>query len=81
MKMQDLVYKTIEVIRFDEAAKHAYQFACNSFGDWYLECVQPIFNSRNKTEIQEAKLFSSFMMAHILKILHPFIPFVTETVW
>ena len=33
------------------------------------------------SEVKEAKLFSSFMMANILKLLHPFIPFFTESIW
>tara|TARA_X000001036_G_scaffold119039_1_gene112513 strand:- start:263 stop:2911 length:2649 start_codon:yes stop_codon:yes gene_type:complete len=80
-KTQNLVSKNIEIFRFDEASKHAYQFVWHSYCDWYLEFLKPIFSSKNKTEIKEAKLFSSFMMANILKILHPFIPFFTETVW
>ena len=80
-KTQNLVSKNIEISRFDEASKHAYQFVWHSYCDWYLEFLKPIFSSKNKTEIKEAKLFSSFMMANILKILHPFIPFFTETVW
>ena len=81
IKTQNLVSKNIEIFRFDEAAKHAYQFVWHSFCDWYLEFLKPIFNSKNKSEIQEAKIFSSFMMANILRILHPFIPFFTESVW
>ncbi len=78
---QTLVSKNIEIFRFDEAAKHAYQFVWHSYCDWYLEFLKPIFNSKKKSDIMEAKEFSSFMMANILKILHPFIPFFTETVW
>ncbi len=78
---QNLVSKNIEIFRFDEAAKHAYQFVWHSYCDWYLEFLKPILNSKNKTEIKEAKIFSSFMMANILKTLHPFIPFFTESVW
>ena len=81
IKAQNLVSKNIEAFRFDEAAKYAYQFVWHYYCDWYLEFLKPIFNSRNKSEINEAKLFSSFMMANILKILHPFIPFFTESVW
>ena len=81
IKTQNLVSKNIEIFRFDEAAKHAYQFVWHSYCDWYLEFLKPIFNSKNKAEIREARLFSSFMMANILKILHPFIPFFTESVW
>ena len=81
IKAQSLVSKNIEIFRFDEAAKYAYQFVWHSYCDWYLEFLKPIFNSKNKSEIKEAKAFSSFMMANILKILHPFIPFFTESVW
>ena len=69
------------MFRFDEAAKYVYQFVWHSYCDWYLEFLKPIFNSKNLEEINEAKLFSSYMMSNILKILHPFIPFFTETVW
>ena len=78
---QNLVSKNIEIFRFDEAAKNVYQFVWHSYCDWYLEFLKPIFNSKNNTEITEARLFSSFMMSNILKLLHPFIPFFTEALW
>ncbi len=81
IKTQNLVTKNIEIFRFDEAAKHIYQFVWHSYCDWYLEFLKPIFSSKNKGEIKEARVFSSFMLANILKILHPFIPFFTENLW
>jgi len=81
INVQNSVTKNIEIFRFDEAAKQVYQFVWHSYCDWYLEFLKPIFNSKNKAEIEEARSFSSFMMANILKILHPFIPFFTETLW
>jgi valyl-tRNA synthetase len=81
IRTQNLVSKNIEIFRFDEAAKYVYQFVWHSYCDWYLEFLKPIFSSKNKLEIKEAKLFSSFMMANILKLLHPFIPFFTESIW
>ena len=81
IKTQNLVTKNIEIFRFDEAAKYVYQFVWNTYCDWYLEFLKPIFNSKIKRDIKEAKTFSSFMMANILKILHPFIPFFTENLW
>ncbi len=81
IKTQNLISKNIENFRFDEAAKYVYQFVWHYYCDWYLEFLKSIFNSKNKGEIQEAKLFSSFMMSNILRILHPFIPFFTESVW
>ena len=81
IQTQNLITKNIENFRFDEAARFAYQFVWHYYCDWYLEFLKPIFNSKKKTEIKEAKLFSSFMMSNILRLLHPFIPFFTETVW
>ena len=81
LETQSLVTKNIENFRFDEAARHAYKFVWHSYCDWYLEFLKPIFNSKNKSEIDEAKNFSSFMLANILKMLHPFIPFFTESLW
>ncbi len=81
IKTQNFISKNIEIFRFDEAARYAYQFVWHSYCDWYLEFLKPIFNSKNKSEIKEAKAFSSFMMANILRILHPFIPFFTENLW
>ena len=81
IKTQNLVSKNINIFRFDEASKYAYQFVWHYYCDWYLEFLKPLFNSKNKADVKEAKIFSSFMMANILKILHPFIPFFTESVW
>jgi valyl-tRNA synthetase len=81
VQTQNLVSKNIESFRFDEAARNIYQFVWHSYCDWYLEFLKPIFSSKKTSDIKEAKLFSSFMMANILKMLHPFIPFFTESVW
>ena len=81
IETQILVTKNIENFRFDEAAKHAYKFVWHSYCDWYLEFLKPIFNSKNRFEIEESKNFSSFMLSNLLKMLHPFIPFFTESLW
>ena len=78
---QILITKNIKDFRFDEASRHAYKFVWHLYCDWYLEFLKPILNSKNKNEIIEARNFSSYMMSNLLTILHPFIPFFTETVW
>jgi valyl-tRNA synthetase len=80
-KTNQLIKKHIKDFRFDEASRVLYNFVWHSYCDWYLEFLKPIFNSRNKTSIHEAKQFSSYMLSNILKLLHPFIPFFTEHVW
>ena len=57
----------IEDFRFDEASRVIYKFVWHSYCDWYLEFLKPIFNSKNKSHIVEAKNFSSFMLSNILK--------------
>ena len=80
-KTNELINKHIEEFRFDEASRVLYNFVWHSYCDWYLEFLKPIFNSKNKTSILEAKQFSSYILLNILKLLHPFIPFFTEHVW
>jgi len=80
-KTTDLVNRHIHDFRFDEASRVAYNFVWHSYCDWYLEFLKPIFNSKNKNSIIEAKIFSSYILLNILKLLHPFIPFFTEHVW
>ena len=80
-KTNKLINKHIQDFRFDEACRVLYNFVWHSYCDWYLEFLKPIFNSKNKTSITEAKQFSSYMLSNILKLLHPFIPFFTEHVW
>jgi valyl-tRNA synthetase len=80
-KTNKLINKHIKEFRFDEASKVLYNFVWHSYCDWYLEFLKPIFNSKNKISITEAKQFSSYMLSNILKLLHPFIPFFSEHVW
>ena len=80
-RTSQLIDKHIKGFRFDEASKVLYNFVWHSYCDWYLEFLKPVFSSKEKISIVEAKEFSSFMLSNILKLLHPFIPFFTEYVW
>ena len=67
--------------RFDEAARIIYQFVWHSYCDWYIEFLKPIFDSKNKKNLEESRNMLSFIQSNILILLHPFIPFFTEKVW
>ena len=56
IKTQNLVTKNIESFRFDEAAKHVYQFVWHFYCDWYLEFLKPVFNSKIKVIFTKQKL-------------------------
>ena len=73
--------KYIENFRFDEASRVIYQFVWHSYCDWYIEFLKPIFDSRNKKNLEESRNMLSFVQYNILVLLHPFIPFFTEKIW
>ncbi len=67
--------------RFNDAAGSVYHFIWHEFCDWYLEITKPTLyqeDSEEKTAIVSC-LF--FVLEQSLKLLHPFIPFVTEELW
>jgi len=81
VKTNEEAKKYILNFRFDEAARVIYQFVWHSYCDWYIEFLKPIFSSKNKKNIEEARNISALIQANILILLHPFIPFFTEKVW
>jgi len=81
IETKNKIEKNLKDYRFDEAAKNAYQFAWHSYCDWYLELSKTILFSDDEKAKAEVKKVSSFIFKHILILLHPFIPFVTEEIW
>ena len=75
------VNKHIKDFRFDEASRVIYNFVWHTYCDWYIEFTKPIFNSNNKSTIEETRNFAAYILSNILKLLHPFIPFFTEHTW
>lgn len=69
--------EALEKYRFHEAAEKIYHFIWHEFCDWYIEMAKPDLKERNRTT--RAVLVQSLDM--ILRLLHPFMPFVTEEIW
>ncbi len=67
--------------RFNDAANVAYQFVWNFYCDWYLELAKPIFVGLDEEAKREARATVAYVRDEILKILHPFMPFITEELW
>jgi valyl-tRNA synthetase len=67
--------------RFHEAAQSAYQFFWGDFCDWYIEWVKPDLQGadRGRAIVAWQNLFAAFEAA--LRLLHPFMPFLTEELW
>ena len=75
------VETSIQNYRFNDAANAIYNFSWATFCDWYIEFLKPIFDSKNESHLNESRNLSAYILANILIILHPFIPFFTEKVW
>ena len=67
--------------RFDEAAQSTYAFVWGVFCDLYLELVKPLLNGEDEEAKSETRRTVAWVLDQILKILHPFMPFVTEELW
>jgi len=71
----------IEGYRFNEAAGAAYRFVWNVYCDWYLELVKPVLTGPDGAAKTETRAMVAYVRDEILKLLHPFMPFITEELW
>jgi valyl-tRNA synthetase len=72
---------SLEALRFNDAASAAYHFVYDVFCDWYLEIAKPIFQQGAEDEKAETRATAAWVRDNILKLLHPFMPFITEELW
>ncbi|WP_336279559.1 valine--tRNA ligase [Bartonella sp. CB175] len=71
----------IENYRFNEAANALYHFIWHTFCDWYLELLKPIFQGSNEDAKNEAQVCTAWILDEVYKLLHPFMPHITEELW
>lgn len=67
--------------RFNEAAGAVYRFVWNTYCDWFLELAKPVFNGDDEAAKAETRATAAWALDEILKVLHPFMPFLTEELW
>ena len=75
------IEKALDDYRFNDAANWTYQFVWNFYCDWYLELTKPIFLEFDDAAKAETRATVAYVRNQILKILHPFMPFITEQLW
>ncbi|CAM5386832.1 valyl-tRNA synthetase [Aquamicrobium terrae] len=75
------VTEGITSYRFNDAAAAAYKFVWNQFCDWYLELLKPVFLGDDEAAKAESRACVAFVLDEIYKLLHPFMPFMTEELW
>ena len=80
-KAQGEVTAAIVAYRFNDAANAAYRFVWNIFCDWYVELSKPILQGADDAVKDETRATTAFVIDEIAKLLHPFMPFLTEELW
>lgn len=81
-KIEKSVSKNIESYRFGAAAKDLYEFFWHDFCDIYIETAKiAIRDAKTPQEADGARAVLIFVLANSLKLLHPFIPFITEEIY
>ncbi len=75
------VTAAIEAYRFNDAANAAYRFVWNIFCDWYLELAKPLLQGADAAAKAETQATTAFVLDQAVKLLHPFMPFITEELW
>jgi valyl-tRNA synthetase len=66
---------------FGEAGRAIYDFAWDDFCDWYIELSKLALYGENLERKQVAQSVLLYVLDQLLRLLHPFIPFVTEEIW
>ncbi|MGV1821132.1 valine--tRNA ligase [Agrobacterium tumefaciens] len=75
------VTAALENFRFNDASGILYRFVWNQFCDWYLELLKPVFGGEDEAAKAESQACAAYVLDEIYKLLHPFMPFMTEELW
>jgi valyl-tRNA synthetase len=67
--------------RFDLLAQALYEFAWNTFCDWFVELAKPALNGDDAAAAASTRHTLLYVLEALLRLLHPLVPFVTEELW
>ncbi|MBS1234368.1 MAG: valS, partial [Nitrospirae bacterium] len=76
----DEIDRSLEDYRFNDAANSIYHFVWHELCDWYIEMVKPVLydESADRLPVKQCLLY---LLESTLRLLHPFMPYVTEEIW
>jgi valyl-tRNA synthetase len=76
------VTKYLDEYKFNDASGSIYRFIWHEFCDWYLELVKPVIYSKDdRAKRLAAQQTILMVLKDFMKLLHPFMPFLTEEIW
>jgi len=71
----------MENFEYGQAGFTVYEFLWNEFADWYVEYAKVIFAGDNESDKTRTRAILVHVLDMVLRLLHPFVPFVTEELW
>jgi valyl-tRNA synthetase len=84
-RLQQVIRETrtsLDSYSFDQAANTLYQFVWHEFCDWYLELIKPQLYDKEAAAIRsQSQSVLLKVLSAVLRLLHPFTPFMTEEIW
>ena len=82
-KAESEVRRHMDQYRFDMAAQALYEFIWNEYCDWYLELSKPVLWDENASEAEKRGTRGTLVrvLEATLRLAHPIIPFITESIW
>ena len=75
------VAAAIEEYKFNDAADALYQFTWGTFCDWYIEFTKPILTGSDEAAKAETRAMTVWVIEQVVHLLHPIMPYITETLW
>jgi valyl-tRNA synthetase len=79
--MQNDVSRLINEWQLGEAGRQLYDFIWSEYCDWYIEAAKVRLAEPASAEAQATRQVLAFVLEQSLRLLHPYMPFVTETIW
>ncbi|HYL49959.1 MAG TPA: valine--tRNA ligase, partial [Stellaceae bacterium] len=73
--------EAIEAFEFNAAAETLYHFTWGTFCDWYVEFAKPLLTGSDAAAKAETRAMTAWVLARLVHLLHPIMPFVTEELW
>ena len=76
------ITNNLDKFELGEAASAVYDFIWNTYCDWYIELAKPrLYSKEGGRDRQTAQYLLVSILRHMMELLHPFMPFVTEHIW